>query len=133
MKANGIKNPRNVCVQADCLKWLKNCPDRFDLIFADPPTFSNSRRMAESFDVQRDHVSLLRDLARLLKPEGVIVFSNNRRNFQIDAPAVSELGLDIEDVSLRTLPEDFARNRKIHCCFVLRRRSVRSGADGGNS
>ncbi len=133
MKANGIKNPRNVFVQADCLKWLKNCPDRFDLIFADPPTFSNSRRMAESFDVQRDHVSLLRDLARLLKPEGVIVFSNNRRNFQIDAPAVSELGLDIEDVSLRTLPEDFARNRKIHCCFVLRRRSVRSGADGGNS
>ena len=81
--------------------------------------------MAESFDVQRDHVALLRDLVRLLRPEGVIVFSNNRRNFQLDAAEVSGLGLDIEDVSLRTLPEDFSRNRKIHCCFVLRRKSAR--------
>ncbi len=121
MKANGIKNPRNQFVQADCLKWIKTCGDRFDLIFADPPTFSNSKRMDESFDVQRDHADLLRDLMRLLKPDGVIIFSNNKRNFRLDTEAVAAMGLTFEDVSLKTLPEDFSRNKKIHCCFVLRR------------
>ena len=133
MKANGIKNPRNQFVQADCLKWIKTCGDRFDLIFADPPTFSNSRRMEESFDVQRDHADLLRDLKRLLKPGGVIVFSNNKRNFQLDTAAVAALGLTFEDVSLKTLPEDFSRNKKIHCCFVLRETVPGAPASAGKT
>ena len=133
MKANGVKNPRNQFVQADCLKWIKTCGDRFDLIFADPPTFSNSRRMEESFDVQRDHADLLRDLKRLLKPHGVIIFSNNKRNFHLDTAAVAALGLTFEDVSLKTLPEDFSRNKKIHCCFVLREAAPGDSAPAGKT
>ena len=48
-------------MQADCLQWLKNNDEKFDVVFIDPPTFSNSKRMGESFDVQRDHVSLITD------------------------------------------------------------------------
>ncbi len=119
LKANGIHSANNTFVQADCLKWIKTANQRFDLIFADPPTFSNSKRMEETFDVQRDHVALLKDLCNLLTPHGQIVFSNNSRNFVLDEEKVKELNLSIKNLSSETLQEDFKRNKKIHCCWLL--------------
>ena len=98
--------------QADVMKWLEEARGEYDLIFIDPPTFSNSKRMEGVFDVQRDQVQLL-DLAmaRLAK-NGVLYFSNNFRKFELDA-SLSER-YHVEEITSKTLDPDFARNSKIH-------------------
>lgn len=107
--------------QADCLQWLTRCRNQFDLIFVDPPTFSNSKRMEDNWDVQRDHVSLLNMLVGRLSPGGKVIFSNNKRRFKIDKAALAEAGWQVNDISAATLPEDFKRNPNIHVCFELTR------------
>lgn len=119
---NDLAGPQHEFVQADCMAWLIEQRDkerRWDLMFIDPPTHSRSKRMSEDFDVQRDHVELLRLAGSLLEPNGVIVFSNNYTRFKLDAAALGEF--EIEDITRRTLPQDFQRNPRIHSCFVLRR------------
>jgi 23S rRNA (guanine2445-N2)-methyltransferase / 23S rRNA (guanine2069-N7)-methyltransferase len=115
--------------QADCLQWLEQSSDQFDLIFIDPPTFSNSKRMNQTFDVQRDHVDLIRHLKRLLREGGRIIFSNNKRHFKIDQNALHQLGLSAENISSQTLPFDFQRNRQIHNCWLVRHTSDCSDGD----
>lgn len=89
------------------------------MIFLDPPTFSASKKMKETFDVQRDHVALLRATASLLEPDGVLVFSNNFRRFRMDSAALP--GLTIEDITARTIPEDFKRTPAAHHAFRITR------------
>lgn len=93
--------------------------ETFDVIFIDPPTFSNSKRMADTFDVQRDHLALMAQLKRLLRPGGVIMFSNNRRGFQLDEAGLAALGLRAQSITDRTRSPDFARNRHIHLCWLI--------------
>lgn len=119
MKLNGQVGRQHQYIQADCLQWLEKANGSYDLIFIDPPTFSNSKRMEQSFDVQRDHVTLMTNLKRLLREEGTIVFSNNKRHFKMDLKALEELGLKAENISDKTLPLDFARNKHIHNCWVI--------------
>ena len=111
-------------VRADCLEWLakeSGRPDdnrrQYDLIFLDPPTFSNSKRMEESFDVQRDHVELIRQASRLLATGGTLYFSTNFRKFKLDEAALS--GLTIKEITRQTIPPDFERNQKIHFCWQI--------------
>ncbi|MGZ8239323.1 MAG: bifunctional 23S rRNA (guanine(2069)-N(7))-methyltransferase RlmK/23S rRNA (guanine(2445)-N(2))-methyltransferase RlmL [Methylobacter sp.] len=108
-------------IQADCLEWLATeaqlANRHYDLIFLDPPTFSNSKRMDEVFDIQNDHVQLINNAVSLLSPGGVLYFSTNFRRFKIDKQALSDL--TIEDISAATIPEDFARNPKIHYCWRI--------------
>ena len=89
------------------------------MIFVDPPTFSNSKRMEDSWDVQRDHIKLMRNLKRILRPNGTIVFSNNKRGFKMDFEALDELGLSAVEISAKTLPLDFERNKQIHNCWIV--------------
>ena len=123
---NGLDAPQHGFVQPDCLAWLEEqgaAPRRrYDVIFVDPPTLSRSKRMEREFDVQRDHPRLLAMAARLLDPRGVIVFSNNFQKFSLD-PAVHE-AFEVEDLTRATLPEDFARNPRIHVCFLLKPRAA---------
>jgi 23S rRNA (guanine2445-N2)-methyltransferase / 23S rRNA (guanine2069-N7)-methyltransferase len=110
-------------VQADCLRWITeqaggDDASRWDLIFLDPPTYSSSKRMEASFDVQRDHVALLRDVSSLLRPGGTLIFSTNRRGFRLESGALPTLR--IEDITEQTIPRDFSRNRRIHSCFRIR-------------
>lgn len=109
-------------IQADCLEWLANeaqQPSRhYDLIFLDPPTFSNSKRMEQVFDIQTDHVQLIKNAAALLAPGGVLYFSTNFRRFKMDNQALSDL--IVEDITAATIPEDFARNPKIHYCWRIK-------------
>ena len=123
---NGLAGPQHGFVQADCLAWLEEqgaAPRRrYGVIFVDPPTLSRSKRMEREFDGQRDHPRLLGLAARLLEPGGVIVFSNNFQKFKLD-PAVAQ-AFEVEDLSGATLPEDFARNPRIHVCFLLRPRAA---------
>jgi 23S rRNA (guanine2445-N2)-methyltransferase / 23S rRNA (guanine2069-N7)-methyltransferase len=119
---NGYKGERHQIVRANCLEWLKAEKEKggqFDLIFLDPPTFSNSKRMENEFDVQRDHVELIEDAMALLSPEGVLVFSTNNRKFRLDEEKLSVW--TIEDVSRKTLPKDYERNPKIHYCWKISR------------
>ncbi|MCG9648421.1 bifunctional 23S rRNA (guanine(2069)-N(7))-methyltransferase RlmK/23S rRNA (guanine(2445)-N(2))-methyltransferase RlmL [Vibrio brasiliensis] len=119
MKLNGQVGRQHRFEQADCLQWLETSTAQFDLIFIDPPTFSNSKRMEQSFDVQRDHIQLMRNLKRLLRAGGTIVFSNNKRHFKMDLEALEQLGLEAKNISHQTLPLDFARNKHIHNCWVI--------------
>ena len=101
----------------DCL--IKQTLTNFEVIFVDPPTFSNSKRMNESWDVQRDHIKLMSQLKRILTQDGMIIFSNNKRGFKMDMEGLVELGLKAENISKKTLPLDFERNPHIHNCWVV--------------
>jgi 23S rRNA (guanine2445-N2)-methyltransferase / 23S rRNA (guanine2069-N7)-methyltransferase len=114
---NGFSGAQHELVRADCLEWLQRERRRFDLIFLDPPTFSTSKRMEATFDVQRDHVPLLRTAAGLLAPGGVLIFSNNNRRFKMNRESLPEL--QIEEITRQTIPRDFERNPRIHTCWRI--------------
>ncbi|WNY76580.1 bifunctional 23S rRNA (guanine(2069)-N(7))-methyltransferase RlmK/23S rRNA (guanine(2445)-N(2))-methyltransferase RlmL [Pasteurella multocida] len=117
---NELEGKQHKLIQADCLQWLARCDRQFDLIFVDPPTFSNSKRMEDSWDVQRDHIKLMTQLKRILRPNGTIVFSNNKRGFKMDVEGLETLGLSAVDITAKTLPLDFERNKQIHNCWVVK-------------
>ncbi|MDQ7074926.1 MAG: bifunctional 23S rRNA (guanine(2069)-N(7))-methyltransferase RlmK/23S rRNA (guanine(2445)-N(2))-methyltransferase RlmL [Gammaproteobacteria bacterium] len=115
------------CVQADCVQWLINqtraaAVQQYDLIFLDPPTFSNSKRMEQTFDVQRDHVALIGRAAQLLKPNGTLIFSTNYRKFKLECGVLDNL--HFEEISRATIPKDFSRNERIHYCWKIQRNSL---------
>jgi len=112
LRENGIGGTRHRIAQADALKWLEADHGAYDVVFCDPPTFSNSKR-ADDFDVQRDHVRLLRAAVARLAPGGVLYFSNNFRRFRLDEGAIAAFA-QVEDISASTIPPDFARNPRIH-------------------
>lgn len=119
---NGFVGDEHEVVQEDCLVWIDKAllrGLRFGLIFLDPPTFSNSKRMEESFDIQRDHVELIQKTAALLEPGGVLIFSNNFRRFKLDEDGLA--GLQVEEITASTIPRDFERNTKIHRCWKITR------------
>jgi 23S rRNA (guanine2445-N2)-methyltransferase / 23S rRNA (guanine2069-N7)-methyltransferase len=120
---NGIGGGRHRLVQADAMQWLSSDRGDYDLIFCDPPTFSNSARAAD-FDVQKEHVRMLRAAVARLAPGGALYFSNNFRRFKLDMEALADVA-DIEDISASTIPPDFERNARIHRCWLLRRKGAR--------
>ncbi|MFC7301437.1 bifunctional 23S rRNA (guanine(2069)-N(7))-methyltransferase RlmK/23S rRNA (guanine(2445)-N(2))-methyltransferase RlmL [Cognatiluteimonas weifangensis] len=120
LQENGLGGARHRLVQADALQWLRADTSQYDLVFCDPPTFSNSKR-AGDFDVQRAHVELLRAAVARLAPGGALYFSNNFRRFRLDAEAVSTFAV-AEDIGPATIPPDFARDPRIHRCWRLQRR-----------
>ena len=116
---NGFGGPQHRLQQADCLEWLRHERGEYDLVFVDPPTFSNSKR-ADDFDVQREHVALLELCAQRLAFGGTIVFSNNYRRFRLD-PVIHERFI-VRDIGAATIPFDFTRNSRIHQCYALQAR-----------
>ncbi len=122
MALNGFApGPQHHLIQADCLQYLEDAArrrERYDLIVCDPPTFSNSKRMAQgSFDINRDHVWLIDACARLLASDGELFFSTNSRRFKLDEAGLP--GLTAQDITSQTIPEDF-RNQRIHQCWLMR-------------
>jgi 23S rRNA (cytosine1962-C5)-methyltransferase len=117
MALNGFESEEHRFLQADVMQWLQvPTKERWDLIVVDPPTFSNSKRMEGVLDIQRDHVYLLNQVLARTAPGGVVYFSNNFRRFKLDAANIRTPY--IEDITKRTIPEDF-ENKKIHQCFRL--------------
>jgi 23S rRNA (guanine2445-N2)-methyltransferase / 23S rRNA (guanine2069-N7)-methyltransferase len=115
---NGLGGNSHRLVQADAMRWLEADKGKYDLVFCDPPTFSNSAR-AEDFDTQRDHVRLLRAAMARLSPGGLLLFSNNFRRFRMDEAALGGIAR-VEDISARTIDSDFERNARIHRAWELR-------------
>ncbi|MBV8656203.1 MAG: class I SAM-dependent methyltransferase, partial [Burkholderiales bacterium] len=112
---NGMDPARHTRVRADVFRYLDDAVSQrqqFDLIVMDPPSFSNSAKMIDVLDVQRDHARLVTQCLSLLTPGGVLYFSNNFRGFEMDASLAGQY----RDISAQSVPEDF-RNRRIHQCF----------------
>lgn len=122
MSLNGGSGPQHSRVQADVMRMLDTARrngNRYELIFCDPPTFSNSKRMDDTWDVQRDHVALIAAAARVLAPGGTLIFSCNRKKFVLDEAALADAGLVARDVTRATIPKDFERTPKVHACWLI--------------
>lgn len=124
---NDLATRDHQLVQADCREWLADAGrglakyrDAYDLIFLDPPTFSNSKRMEGVLDIARDHPSLIDACMHILAPGGLLVFSTNAQKFKLDSGSSERY--DVKDISVTTIPRDFARNPRIHRCYDITRR-----------
>jgi 23S rRNA (guanine2445-N2)-methyltransferase / 23S rRNA (guanine2069-N7)-methyltransferase len=122
LEINGLASPAHRLLQADAVRWLADQPDAaaFDLIFLDPPTFSNSARMEGVLDTQRDHAEMIRHCMRILDADGMLIFSTNAQRFALDTDIHS--AFRVADISAATLPFDFQGNPRIHRCFELKHR-----------
>jgi 23S rRNA (guanine2445-N2)-methyltransferase / 23S rRNA (guanine2069-N7)-methyltransferase len=118
---NGFHEPAHRVAECDCIAWLRETRREapFDLIFMDPPTFSNSARMQGTLDIKRDHVRLIEDASVLLAPGGALLFSCNRRGFRLDRDRLA--GLVVEDITAASIDEDFRREPPPHRCYRIRR------------
>ena len=124
LSLNGFSGPGHEFIQDDCIAWLEMAVAErrvYDLIFLDPPTFSNSKRMDDILDVQRDHAALIDRCMALLAPGGRLVFSTNAQKFKLDGMLGERY--KVADISRATLPEDFKRNPRIHQCYELESKS----------
>jgi 23S rRNA (guanine2445-N2)-methyltransferase / 23S rRNA (guanine2069-N7)-methyltransferase len=115
---NGMDKRQHTLVQQDCMKFLEDCDEQFDLIFLDPPTFSNSKNTENVLDIQRDHASLVDQCMRLLPADGLLIFSNNLRRFRLD-DALGER-YRVQDCTPASLDKDFERNSRIHQTWFIR-------------
>ena len=118
---NSLSASKHKLLRADCLKWLEDDSQSFDVIFLDPPTFSNSKKMESVLDVQRDHPELIRQAMAKLNPEGTLVFSNNFRKFKLDQ--LTSRQFSCENITQQTLDSDFERNPRIHNVWLITKRS----------
>ncbi|MBN1947663.1 MAG: bifunctional 23S rRNA (guanine(2069)-N(7))-methyltransferase RlmK/23S rRNA (guanine(2445)-N(2))-methyltransferase RlmL [Bradymonadales bacterium] len=117
LQLNGMVGDQHRLVRADCLPWLARQRQRFGLVFVSPPTFSTSKKMEASFDIQRDHLALLNAAARLLEPGGLMVFSTHRQRFHLEESGL--VGLAAAEITDQTIPPDFARRPRFHRCWRI--------------
>ena len=119
---NGIDEARHQIVRADVFQYLQAAAQAgktFDLIVMDPPSFSNSKKMLDILDIQRDHMRLIDGAMALLASDGLLFFSNNLRSFALDEAVAQKYA--VKDISKQSVPEDF-RNKKLHQCWEIRHR-----------
>ena len=118
---NELDLSKHQFIQYDCMDWLRRTKDRFDVIFLDPPSFSNSKRMSDTLDIQRDHELLITTAIRLLNSGGKIYFSTNLRQFKLSNTLSEQLA--VKDITIETIDEDFKRDKRIHQCFLIQEKS----------
>ena len=119
---NSLRSSKHQLLRADCLKWLEIEGEQYDVIFLDPPTFSNSKKMDSVLDIQRDHGDLIRASMAKLVPGGTLIFSNNFRKFKMDE--LTERQFDCQNITPQTLDLDFERNPRIHNVWKIKRRDT---------
>lgn len=120
MKTNGFDdNKKYQFVHADVKQYLKSvAPDHFDMIIMDPPTFSNSQRMEDFLDIQRDHAELINNCLTGLKKDGALYFSTNSRKFVLNKEAIN--ASSIKDITKATTPFDFENKLFRLCYYIIR-------------
>jgi 23S rRNA G2069 N7-methylase RlmK/C1962 C5-methylase RlmI len=120
LRLNGFSvGEQHQLVRADSRDFVESLSRErpFDIAVVDPPTFSNSKRLDEDWDVQRDHGPLLASVLKIIQPSGTVFFSTNSRRFKLDEAALS--GATVREITKQTIPEDF-RNKRIHRCWRIR-------------
>lgn len=128
LELNSLTGDQHSFIQADCLRWCEDSVRvgrRYDLILLDPPTFSVSKRMHGTFDIQRDHVQLIRLCMSLLQPQGQLLFSTHYQGFRLEEDGLNPFY--IQHITQQTLPRDFERNPRIHRCWCITRNASLSG------
>jgi 23S rRNA (cytosine1962-C5)-methyltransferase len=117
---NALKHPvAYQFVHADVKQYLKTLPtNHYDLVVMDPPTFSNSKRMKDILDIQRDHVELINDVLRAMKPSGILYFSTNFTQFIIDLENINSE--NVKDITKATTPFDFEGRLKRWCYKIIK-------------
>jgi 23S rRNA G2069 N7-methylase RlmK/C1962 C5-methylase RlmI len=119
MRLNRLPERHHEFIRADCFKWLDEARQhgrRYQVIFLDPPTFSNSKRMDHTLDIRRDHVDLIQQAMALLDDQGVMIFSCNAKGFKLDTKSLEMFSL--RDITRMTTPEDY-RRKPAHSCWCL--------------
>lgn len=112
---NGLGEGRHRVLRAEVRQWLREAEPEYDLILLDPPSFSNSRAAADSFDLQRDHRPLVEAALACLRPGGCLYFSTNRRKFRLDEALAART--DCRELGSETIDPDFSRRPGIHSCW----------------
>lgn len=120
LELNGLDLYQNELVELDCITYLQKYREKFDLIFLDPPTFSNSKSTENVLDIQRDHSMLIDLCMKRLNPQGLLIFSNNMRRFKMDEAVAEQY--DVQDYSAQSLDKDFERNSRIHQTWLIQAR-----------
>lgn len=120
LELNGLDLYQNELVELDCITYLQKYRDKFDLIFLDPPTFSNSKSTDNVLDIQRDHAMLIDLCMKRLNAGGLLIFSNNMRRFKMDEAVAEQF--DVQDYSAQSLDKDFERNTRIHQTWLIQAR-----------
>lgn len=119
LQLNRLDESKHRLQRADCLQWLnQDRNETWDLVFLDPPTFSNSKKMEGLLDIQRDHVQLIERSMKLLAKDGTLYFSTNLRSFKLDKRLATRF--ELTDISIQSIPEDFKRRANIHFCFEIK-------------
>lgn len=118
-KVNELDPNNHFFIPADILEFIKTHNQSYDVILLDPPTFSNSKKMEQDWDVQKDHGWMIRKVAKCLRPGGFIIFSNNKRDFKINLEELEDF--EVDDLKGSTIPDDF-RDKKIHQSFMIIRK-----------
>ncbi|HJT74961.1 MAG TPA: class I SAM-dependent methyltransferase [Chitinophaga sp.] len=119
MKLNGFDPAKYEFVHADVLQYLDTLPaNEYDIVILDPPTFSNSKRMKDFLDIQRDHVMILNKVLNATKPGGIVYFSNNYRRFVLETEQIN--ATEIKDITAQTIPFDF-QQKLIRKCYRITR------------
>jgi 23S rRNA (cytosine1962-C5)-methyltransferase len=124
MQLNGFNDDSNSqaadkykYVQADVMEYLKKLDENyFDIVILDPPTFSNSQRMDEFIDIQRDHAALINNCLTCLKKNGILYFSTNFRKFLLEKEKIN--ATSIKDITKATTPFDF-EGKLFRYCFRI--------------
>ncbi|WP_028487173.1 bifunctional 23S rRNA (guanine(2069)-N(7))-methyltransferase RlmK/23S rRNA (guanine(2445)-N(2))-methyltransferase RlmL [Thiomicrorhabdus chilensis] len=126
--SNGCDESKHRLEQANVLEWLEKSTAEgkaeFDVIFLDPPSFSTSKRMEGTLDIQRDHVDLIKQTLTLLKPGGELIFSTNLRKFKLSKAEFEDV--EVTDITQKTMPKDFQRNSKIHQAWSFKEPLIES-------
>ncbi|HEY1079989.1 MAG TPA: class I SAM-dependent methyltransferase [Bdellovibrio sp.] len=116
---NNLPLAEHSFINADVLEWLRSQSKTptFDMIFLDPPTFSNSKKMEDVFEVEKDQEFLVEACMQMLTPGGILYFSNNKRKFKLSENILAKYL--VKDLSEESIPQDF-HDKKIHVCFEIR-------------
>jgi len=125
---NGLGEVKHRVVQSDCVEWLRECRSSFDIIFVDPPTFSNTKKERRVFDIQKDHFQFIKLAMSLLDTAGVLFFSTNYKKFVLETRL--EDFFTVKNITNTTIPYDFSRNKNIHMCWEIKKKVETRGKEG---
>ena len=114
---NGLAGSRHQLIQEDVMAWIQTNQQTFDVIYMDTPSFSNSKRMVGTLDIQRDHVFLIEAALKGLTAKGQLYFSTHLRTFKL-SEQVYQMA-KVSDLNRQTIDLDFKRHPKIHQCYLI--------------
>ncbi|WAI18483.1 MAG: bifunctional 23S rRNA (guanine(2069)-N(7))-methyltransferase RlmK/23S rRNA (guanine(2445)-N(2))-methyltransferase RlmL [Buchnera aphidicola (Acyrthosiphon caraganae)] len=120
MSLNNLTGPQHSFIQSDCLSWIKKTNQKFDLIFINPPTFSNSKKMQRFFDLKKDYIHIIMNLKRILHDNGSVIFSSSTRNFEINFDYIKKMKLYVKKITKKVQSKDHLKNANVYHSWLIK-------------